>query len=76
MASMTLLTEQQAAEVLAIKVKTLQAWRVRGGGPKFVKVGRLVRYTKVDLEDFICLHTRSSTAEFSGLACSRLNEIN
>jgi hypothetical protein len=66
MASVTLLTEQQAAEVLAIKVKTLQAWRVRGGGPKFVKVGRCVRYTEGDLQEFIVMNTVSHTAVNSG----------
>jgi hypothetical protein len=71
MASVILLTEQQAAEVLAIKVKTLQAWRVRGGGPNFVKVGRCVRYTERDLEDFIATHTVPHTAVISGRSTAR-----
>jgi hypothetical protein len=40
-----LLDEKQAAALLNVSVKSLQAWRCRGGGPKFVKIGkRLVRY--------------------------------
>jgi excisionase family DNA binding protein len=62
MAKFTLLTEQQAAEFLKIRVKTLQSWRVRGGGPKFVKVGRLVRYRDDDLEQFLAARTFSHTS--------------
>jgi predicted DNA-binding transcriptional regulator AlpA len=59
----TLLTEQQAAEVLTIKVKTLQKWRVCGGGPKFIKLGRAVRYDSHSLLEFVREHTLASTAE-------------
>jgi predicted DNA-binding transcriptional regulator AlpA len=72
----TLITEQEAVRRLTVSVKTLQAWRVRGGGPRFVKVGRLVRYTEVDIEEFIRLHTMSSTAESNGLACGEFNKTN
>lgn len=43
------LTEQQAAEYLAVSRKTLQSWRYLGGGPKFVKMGAAVRYRLADL---------------------------
>ena len=56
-----LLTEQQASERLNIKVKTLQAWRVRGGGPKFVKLGRCIRYAEHHLEEFIAQKTLTHT---------------
>ena len=72
----TLMTEHEAARRLTVSVKTLQAWRVRGGGPRFVKVGRLVRYTEAAIEEFIRLHTLSSTAELNGLSCSGFNEVN
>jgi hypothetical protein len=57
-----LLTEQKAADILAIQVKTLQAWRVRGGGPKFVKLGRCVRYLQTDLEQYLAEHTFDHTS--------------
>ena len=57
-------TEIQTAEFLTVPVKTLQAWRVRGGGPKFIKLGRCVRYSKEDLLEFLAectmAHTRAS----------------
>ncbi len=52
-----LLTEVQAADVLSVSVRTLQAWRAQGRGPRFVRVGRLVRYAKADLLEWIKLHT-------------------
>lgn len=58
-----LLTEGQAADVLSISVRTLQAWRVRGGGPRFVAVGRAVRYRNAELIDFVESRTRTSTSD-------------
>lgn len=46
------------AQKLECQVKTLQAWRTRGGGPKFVKVGRLVRYRDEDVAEWIASRTR------------------
>ncbi|KGO35170.1 MAG: helix-turn-helix domain-containing protein [Desulfoprunum sp.] len=49
-----LLTQEQAAELLGVLPKTLQAWRTTQRYPlKFVKVGRCVRYRLQDLADFI-----------------------
>src|SRR5262245_7028998 len=39
------LTVEDAAEILSVSVKTLEAWRRLGKGPEFVKLGRSVRYT-------------------------------
>jgi hypothetical protein len=47
---MTLLTEVEAAEILKIKPGTLAAWRVRGEGPPYLKIGALVRYDGDALE--------------------------
>ena len=57
-----LLTEEQTAAWLTIKVKTLQAWRVRGGGPQYVKVGRCVRYPLESLEEYIRRRTVAHTS--------------
>jgi predicted DNA-binding transcriptional regulator AlpA len=54
-------TEIQTAEFLAVAVKTLQAWRVRGGRPKFIKLGRSVRYRREDLERFLDERTMTHT---------------
>ena len=48
-----LLNENEAAEILNVSVKTLQYWRVAGGGPVFVKMRRLVRYEMEALLQFV-----------------------
>jgi predicted DNA-binding transcriptional regulator AlpA len=59
-----LLDEKQAAALLNVSVKALQAWRSRGGGPKFLKIGgRLVRYAMSDLESFVLDALRTSTSD-------------
>jgi helix-turn-helix protein len=44
-----LLTEVQAADLLRLSVRTLQAWRTRAFGPAFVRAGRAIRYRRRDL---------------------------
>jgi hypothetical protein len=44
-----LLTEVQAADLLSLSVRTLQAWRTREFGPAFVRAGRAIRYRRRDL---------------------------
>jgi predicted DNA-binding transcriptional regulator AlpA len=44
-----LLDEAQAAELLSLSSRTLQAWRLNGSGPSFVRAGRAVRYRRRDL---------------------------
>jgi hypothetical protein len=51
------------AKRLNVKTKTLEAWRHRGGGPQFIKVGALVRYRPQDVTDFIERNLRGSTSE-------------
>ena len=58
-----LLTEAQAAEYLNISIRTLQAWRVQGGGPRYSKLGRSVRYRQRDLDAFVEAHLTSSTSQ-------------
>ena len=63
-----ILTEVQAAELLGnISPKTLQAWRVSGRGPVFIKVGRLVRYRMADLENFLNQNRRRSTSDVGSM---------
>lgn len=47
-----LLTPEEAADKLAVSVKTLKDW-LRAGKLKGVKVGRLWRVRESDLEQFI-----------------------
>jgi hypothetical protein len=41
--------EKDAARFLSVSQRTLQAWRVAGLGPPFIKMGRAIRYCRRDL---------------------------
>ena len=58
-----LYSEGNAAAELNLSPKTLQAWRVTGRGPRFVKLGRRVFYRESDLRTFIEANIFQSTAE-------------
>lgn len=58
-----LLTERQAAGFLNLSVRTLQGWRIRGGGPAYVKCGRAVRYRRCALVAYVEARTFAHTAD-------------
>ncbi len=58
-----LLSEKEAATLLGLSVRTLQAWRQRGTGPIFLKLGRRVVYTACDLDAFAGSCRRKNTIE-------------
>ena len=41
------------ATVIDSTPKTLEAWRAVGRGPKFIRVGRAIRYRKADVEAWL-----------------------
>lgn len=61
-----LMTETQASEFLQMSVRTLQAWRLRGGGPSFAKAGRSVRYRRRDLLAWVDARMTDSTSMCDG----------
>jgi hypothetical protein len=57
-------TTPEAATQLKVKTATMEAWRVRGGGPEYVRLSaRAIRYRQSDLDRFIRDRTRTSTSE-------------
>jgi Helix-turn-helix domain len=58
-----LFTVNEAAAILRCSSHSLNRWRLTGGGPKFIYVGRRVRYRRADLIQFIDLSTRNSTSD-------------
>ena len=46
-------TTREAALYLGLAVSTLNKWRCYGTGPKYLKLGRAVRYTKDELDSFL-----------------------
>lgn len=57
-----LLTRKQVADLLGIKVATLEVWASTGRySLPYVKVGRLARYRECDVEELIERRTRLHT---------------
>ena len=63
-----LLTPAQTAQRLGVQMRTLEAWRLRGGGPKYIKVGRLVRYRERDVAEWLASRERTSTSDQQGVS--------
>ena len=57
------LTEKDLAELEGVSVRTLQKWRQRGCGPRFRKVGTLVRYPVAWIREWRESTGRSGTNE-------------
>ncbi len=47
------LTEKDVAKQINVSLATLRRWRLERRGPRFVKVGALVRYRPEDLEQWM-----------------------
>lgn len=60
------LKPHEAAQYLGSSVSTLAKRRIYGGGPKFCRLGKGIRYTKADLDDFMTASKVSSTSEEVG----------
>ena len=48
-----LIDEDQAARNLKVKKQTMGAWRTRGVGPSYVRVGKLIKYRPSDLKAYV-----------------------
>lgn len=66
-----LIDENQLAELTGLAVRTLQAWRYRGDGPPYMKLGSAVRYRLSDVEEWLEKNTFHSTTEASVAKQSR-----
>jgi excisionase family DNA binding protein len=59
------LSTQHAAEYLGVSPRTLEDWRVRGGGPRYARLGRgrgRVVYRLTDLERYLAERAESHTS--------------
>lgn len=53
----------EAAEFLRLSPRTLEKYRVTGGGPRFRKLGRRVVYSRSDLENWAARHVCDTTSD-------------
>jgi predicted site-specific integrase-resolvase len=58
------LRADKAAEFLDVSVATLAKWRWLGVGPRFIRVGRSIRYPVEELQKHLDMNTHQSTSEY------------
>jgi hypothetical protein len=58
-----LLTGQEYARLRRCSVRTIERERSTGGGCRYIKISRAVRYKRRDVFDFIERNARHSTSE-------------
>ena len=46
------LTDLEVAERLGVSRFTVRSWRLKGVGPRFLKLGRAVRYRSQDVDEY------------------------
>jgi len=59
----TLMTPNDAANVLKVSLSWLAKARMRGDGPPYIRVGRSIRYAEAALIQWMKSRQRSSTSE-------------
>jgi predicted DNA-binding transcriptional regulator AlpA len=64
-----ILSERQVQEIYGFSIPYLRRTRHERRGPRFLKVGKLVRYRRSDIEAYLAAHTVETTG-----AASRLTE--
>jgi excisionase family DNA binding protein len=47
-----ILTDVEVAERLGVSRFTVRSWRLKGVGPRFLKMGRAVRYRTEDVDEY------------------------
>lgn len=65
---MALRTTKEAAGRLGVSESWLNHARLTGTGPRYVKMGHLVRYTDKSLDEYVEGQTRTKVWDFDGEA--------
>jgi predicted DNA-binding transcriptional regulator AlpA len=65
------LSNKEAARLLGFNPNTLVKWRMNGFGPRFLKLGRHVRYRERELELWLNDRTFSSTTQYQTQSAGR-----
>ncbi len=48
-----LLSTQEVADYLGVTIHTLCVYRITGNGPKYLKIGRTIRYRVSDVRNWV-----------------------
>ena len=58
-----ILTTREAAALLTLSLSTLERYRMKGGGPRYLQFGAAVRYARADLLEWVLTMRRDGTPE-------------
>ena len=59
-----MLNTKQVAEALGLSTRTLEDWRLRGAGPRFIRMSpRAVRYSPRRLAEWVAAREQRSTSD-------------
>ncbi len=59
-----LINEAEAAKFLNLTARTIQGYRYKGGGPRYVRISpRCVKYRRIDCRDWVEVRMRTSTSD-------------
>lgn len=58
------LTPQHAAKIIGISKSTLAKLRLKGDGPKYLKIGKSILYRPQDIEEWMASRVFKSTSEY------------
>ena len=58
----TIVTSKAVAAHLQVGVQTLAKWRSEGRGPRYLRMGRAIRYRMSDIDEFIKNNVTEPTA--------------
>ena len=47
----------EAADEFGLSAATLRVWRRRGIGPRYLRIGRSIRYRRADIEEYLAQRT-------------------
>ncbi len=64
----TKLDTERAARYVGCAKKTLEKYRIVGGGPAYLKPTRTVVYQVSDLDEWLNSRRHNSTSEYQGIA--------
>lgn len=61
-----LVDQIEVSERWGISERTLERHRLEGTGPRYIRIGRLIRYREADLDAYVEKNARASTSQIAG----------
>ena len=65
-AGLILVTESEVSRLLQVSLARLRKWRVEKRGPRFIKIGSMVRYRLADLQQWLSSQPTGGDGSLAG----------